>query len=124
MNMNKYIRLIFAALGILMLSIGVSCEKSEDIDDGQTWEERWVIGSERVLGSEGILYYWIKRNDSTEWEREYGLKGFTYEEGYEYVVDVRATVNPDRPQDAPAWDYSLIRIISKEKKDSDVPQLD
>ena len=123
--MNKYIRLIFATLGILLLGICISCEKQEDIDDGQTWEERWVIGSERIIASDGRLCYWVKINDNTEWWMiRSSIKGFTYEEGYEYVVDVKATVNPDPPQDAPAWDYSLIRIISKEKKDSDVPQLD
>ncbi len=112
-------------LGILLIGLSTSCEKQEDIDNGQTWEERWVIGSERIIASDGRLCYWVKINDNTEWWMiRSSIKGFTYEEGYEYVVDVRATVNPDRPQDAPAWDYSLIRIISKEKKDSDVPQLD
>ncbi len=116
---------LFTVLCILLIGLSTSCEKSEDIDDGQTWEERWVIGSERIIASDGRLCYWVKINDNTEWWMiRSSIKGFTYEEGYEYVVDVKATVNPDPPQDAPAWDYSLIRIISKEKKDSDVPQLD
>ena len=123
--MNQYKKLLFATLSILLLGICISCEKSKEIDNKQTWEERWVIGSERIIASDGRLCYWVKINDNTEWWMiRSSIKGFTYEEGYEYVVDVKATVNPDRPQDAPAWDYSLIRIISKEKKDSDVPQLD
>lgn len=123
--MNQYKKLLFATLSILLLGICISCEKSKEIDNKQTWEERWVIGSERIIASDGRLCYWVKINDNTEWWMiRSSIKGFTYEEGYEYVVDVKATVNPDPPQDAPAWDYSLIRIISKEKKDSDVPQLD
>lgn len=114
----------FAVLGILMLSIGVSCEKQEDSDNGQTWEERWVIGSKTIIGSNRILCFWIKKNDNPVWQMARGyIKGFTYEEGYEYVVDVKATVVPDPPQDAGSITYSLIRIISKEKKDSDVPEL-
>lgn len=112
-------------LGILLIGLSTSCEKQEDIDDGQTWEERWVIGSKTIVGSNRILCFWIKKNDNPVWQMARGyIKGFTYEEGYEYVVDVKATVVPDPPQDAGSITYSLIRIISKEKKDSDVPQLD
>lgn len=42
-------------LGILLIGMSPSCEKQEDIDDGQTWEERWVIGSERIIASDGRL---------------------------------------------------------------------
>jgi len=115
---------LFTVLCILLIGLSTSCEKQEDIDDGQTWEERWVIGSKTILGSNRILCFWIKKNDNPVWQMARGyIKGFTYEEGYEYVVDVKATKVPDPPQDAGSITYSLIRIISKEKKDSDVPEL-
>lgn len=65
---------------------------------------------------------WIKRNGNPVWEMtDNNVKGFDHETGYEYVVDVKATVIPDPPQDASSWEYSLIRVISKERKTSDVP---
>ena len=86
--MNQYKKLLFATLSILLLGICISCEKSKEIDNKQTWEERWVIGSERIIASDGRLCYWVKINDNTEWWMiRSSIKGFTYEEGYEYVVD-------------------------------------
>ena len=67
---------------------------------------------------------WIKRDGNPVWEMSYGkVDGFVHETGYEYVVDVKAIVIPNPPADASAWKYSLVRVISKEKKTSDVPEL-
>ncbi|MGM9781514.1 MAG: M12 family metallopeptidase [Candidatus Cryptobacteroides sp.] len=110
-------------LSLLLVScLLASCSKSKD--DGLSWTERWVVGSETVEGYEGVTCLWIKRDGNPVWEMSYGrVDGFEHETGYEYVVDVKATVIPNPPADASAWKYSLVRVISKEKKNSEVPIL-
>ena len=51
------------------------------------------------------------------------MTGFDYVEGYEYDIDVTAVEVPEPPEDAPTVRYSLIRVNSKVRKDSDVPTL-
>ena len=89
-----------------------------------SWTERWIVASETVKDSEGLPYFWVKRNGKSTWEKaEAFVKGFEHEPGYEYEIVVKATVIPNPPADASARKYSLVRVISKEKKTSDVPEL-
>lgn len=64
----------------------------------------------------------IKRNGDPVWVMtERYVKGFDYVEGYEYNIDVFAQ-KIDKPlEDASSIVYSLIREISKTRKESDVP---
>lgn len=114
-------RLLF--LGLLLVScLLASCCKPEDNE--LSWTERWIVASETVKDSEGLPYFWVKRNGKSTWEKaEAFVKGFEHEPGYEYEIVVKATVIPNPPADASARKYSLVRVISKEKKTSDVPEL-
>ena len=114
-------RLLF--LGLLLVScLLASCCKPEDNE--LSWTERWIVASETVKDSDGLPYFWVKRNGKSTWEKaEAFVKGFEHEPGYEYVIVVKATVIPNPPADASARKYSLVRVISKEKKTSDVPEL-
>lgn len=52
------------------------------------------------------------------------IDGFQYEEGFEYVIDVKVEEwEHQMLDDADEYKYSLIQIVSKEQKDSDVPIL-
>lgn len=110
-------------LGLLLVScLLASCCKPEDNE--LSWTERWIVASETVKDSEGLPYFWVKRNGKSTWEKaEAFVKGFEHEPGYEYEIVVKATVIPNPPADASARKYSLVRVISKEKKTSDVPEL-
>ena len=114
-------RLLF--LGLLLVScLLASCCKPEDNE--LSWTERWIVASETVKDSEGLPYFWVKRNGKSTWEKaEAFVKGFEHQPGYEYEIVVKATVIPNPPADASARKYSLVRVISKEKKTSDVPEL-
>lgn len=103
----------------------LSCTQ-DNISDGDTpsWDEQWIVGSETIEGYDGMTCLWIKRDGNPVWEMtDANVKGFRHESGYEYVIDVKATVVTNPELDGSAWEYSLIRIISKKLKDSDVPIL-
>ena len=110
-------------LSLLLVScLLASCCKPEDNE--LSWTERWIVASDTVKDSEGLPYFWVKRNGKSTWEKaEAFVKGFEHEPGYEYEIVVKATVIPNPPADASARKYSLVRVISKEKKTSDVPEL-
>lgn len=102
----------------------ISCDYSNGDTYGKSWEETWIIGSETIVTGEGVTKFWIKRDDNPVWEMTSShIEGFTYEYGYEYKVKVKAVEIQDPPMDAPSINYSLLSIISKEKKESDVPEL-
>lgn len=116
---TKFISVLLASIFVL----AISCQKSIDADD--VWEERWTIASEKTecMGMDMMVpCYWVKVNDNPVWEKkDEVIEGFLYEEGYEYVVDLKVARLKNPPADAGSRKYSLIRIISREKKDSDVP---
>lgn len=44
------------------------------------------------------------------------IEGFEYEQGYEYVIEVKIEHIENPPADGSSLKYSLIRVISKTKK--------
>lgn len=61
----------------------------------------------------------VKEEGSDMWEIFPGISGFTYEEGYEYVIRIRETNYLDYSMGDPAWtEYDLLKLVSKEKKNS------
>lgn len=64
----------------------------------------------------------VKEAGSDEWTLFYdAIEGFDYEEGYEYVLEVKRSAIENPPMDASSIRTELVRVISKEKKDSDIP---
>ncbi len=89
-----------------------------------SWKEAWIVGSSILQNEHGQTFYWIKRNSNPIWERiEASVEGFSYQEGYEYNIEVEAHEIQDPPLDAASITYSLSKILSKEKKQSDLPRL-
>lgn len=58
-----------------------SCEQKNSSDNnGPSWEERRIVGSETIEGYEGITYLWIKRDGNPVWEMtDAYVDGFTYQ---------------------------------------------
>ncbi len=48
------------------------------------------------------------------------IEGFDYKPGYEYHLEVKRTSLKNLPADGSAFRYELVRIINKEKKESDL----
>lgn len=62
----------------------------------------------------------IKSVPQEKWRYMYSrIEGFVYEPGYEYRIVVLRSERDQKPQDASAYTYKLIRILSKEKKVSE-----
>lgn len=115
----------FYFIPVLMGLLLVSCAKSNHIVDNvpKSWTENWIVASKTVIADEQDNF-WIKRNGNSVWQRVGAyVTGFDYVEGYEYDIDVTAVEVPEPPEDAPTVRYSLIRVNSKVRKDSDVPTL-
>lgn len=96
----------------------VGCTKDDDSSEQQTL----TIASMRAKHVTPQPAFWVKVNDNKEWELFYGgIDGFTYEEGYEYKVLVSLTPVENPGPDMSSIKYTLIKLLSKEKKDSNVP---
>ncbi|MEK6492655.1 DUF4377 domain-containing protein [Myroides odoratimimus] len=58
-----------------------------------------------------------KEEGSDEWLNMYSsIEGFNYEEGYEYVIEVKREKVENPPADASSIKYILVKEISKTKK--------
>ncbi len=68
--------------------------------------------------------YAVKEEGSQQWEQLYGISDFEYESGYEYKIRISRTSYLDHNMGDPAWtEYKLLKILSKEKKESEgLPQ--
>ncbi|MTC60922.1 DUF4377 domain-containing protein [Providencia rustigianii] len=56
----------------------------------------------------------VKEKPADNWQYFYGsIQGFTYEPGYNYVLEVQQFDVPNPPADAPSVRYELVKIIEK-----------
>ncbi len=118
MKASKFLLFGFFISVFVTLSFFTSCTDNEF----EPYKEVLVIGSEIVIKNDGNAY-WVKRNGSSTWEMMYTQIGnFTHERGYEYIVEVSVKKIKDPGPDQSSHEYTLIKIISKEKKESGVPE--
>lgn len=121
---------ILSILVLLLCAFGImSCSKGSK--DGRKITDRkeynLTVASKMlpgVLFSCGSNYltdvYAVKVGDSDKWSQFGPISGFDYTEGYEYEIKIRETSYLDYRMGEPAWtEYDLIKVISKEKKDSE-----
>lgn len=99
------------------------CACNKDDDEVQTV----IIASEQRmyyvnLGETMIPFYMSKQTESDKWEYYTSfIQGFDYVPGYEYVIKVRVNRVPikDLMQDQESESYSLLQVLSSEKKQSE-----
>jgi hypothetical protein len=90
-------------------------------DELEPYSKVLAIASEIVEEDEGNAY-WVKVDGSSTWQMMHTpIANFDHEEGYEYTVEVSVKKIKDPGADQSSNQYTLVRIISKEKKDSEVP---
>lgn len=113
---------IFLLLPFLFVFTG--CGKNENKKDEIV---TLTIASEKRMGYAGWTgslapYYLAKNMEDDKWSFFcIYIEGFDYEEGYEYVVEINVHEEPVDPTlaDQKLISYSLHKIISKEKKNSE-----
>ena len=109
----------FILLSLFILSFaGCDREKTENIT--------LTIASIRAPYVESMINsprYFVKYEGDQQWSLFYSaITGFDYQEGNEYVLNVKVTTISNPPMDASSKDYKLNYIISCEEKESeDVP---
>lgn len=68
------------------------------------------------VGVAPMQCFLVKYKASKDWELFYeGIRGFKYQDGYRYTIDVIRTKRKNAPADASLYIYTLKRIIKKQK---------
>lgn len=116
-------RVFLASISLVVLfSCIVGCDKVEEpttytIASKKGAYKGWSIGYEEC--------YFFKENPDGKWFPVDNLYGLKYELGYEYVVEGRLLTGDEQFKQnmiADAEDqFTVTSLISKEKKDSEVP---
>lgn len=112
--------LILTFLAIIVLT---SC--SDNSDENISTIETITMASNLYKWPDGTnslfpTYHLIKRKGEQKWECFYSeIKGFTFEEGYETILEVRITPIANPAADQGDEQYTLIKVISKILKESE-----
>lgn len=62
----------------------------------------------------------VKENETENWQYFYdSINGFSYQEGYEYVIKVSEKRIENPPQDASSLETTLVEVVSKIEKTSE-----
>lgn len=124
--MTKYLNFLFLFLAAL-LTLGCSDDEPKNQEKEVSMFVSSETGVHEVLKKDGGSSYkcMLVRldNESNDWEQLgfYNIEGFTYEEGHEYELRVKTTVD-NLPTDFFYRKFSLVRIVKdtkvKEPEDS------
>jgi hypothetical protein len=101
-------RIVFISL--LFVCALISCKK-ERLED-----KTLIVADHKVdcTGAGPQRCFLIREHESQQWEFFYNaIEGFDYEEGFEYLIEVKVFKISNPPQDASDRRYVLKRIISK-----------
>lgn len=111
--MRKSILLFASSLfAIAFIMGGCSCAETEDMIVASQTRQCHGVGVQQCMLVKSIV--------SQPWEFFYGnIEGFDYEPGYEYVLKVKKEKVENPPQDASSIKYTLVKMVSKEKRTSD-----
>lgn len=104
----------------LVLIILASCSSN------RSNSETLIIASQQgdCIGVVPQKCLWVKKDAAQNWEFFYTtIDGFDYEPGYEYTIEVEKENVENPPADASSIKYKLVKVVSKEQKQSEgLPQ--
>lgn len=106
-------KIAFISIALLFMLAG--CHSGDN-------REKLVIASIQAdcVGVAPMKCMLVKRVNQPDWEFFYNtIEGFTYEPGYEYVVEIRSENVENPAADQSSIRYILVKQISKEKKESE-----
>ena len=125
--MKKY---LFAMLGALFVFTACTTGKPENDGNKTTEEENDYITmyvasevSSRKFPFLGGPSYIVKFAEDGQWQLlGTSLLQFTFEQGYECTIHVEKKMTDPSLADNPAWVYVCREVLTKEKKDSVIPE--
>ncbi len=108
---------------ICIFTMLASCLNDAPTDKQKTMTLYVSATTGQVNGFQGTPHecLLVKEKGGSQWEpcNFWNLKGFTYEKGYEYELLVTKTTYANPPADGSSFDYTLIKIVSKEAKSTE-----
>lgn len=124
--MKKYLFAMFGALLALTACTtdkpGNDGNKNEEEDDYITMYVASEVSSERNPFIGGPSYI-VKFAEDGQWQLlGTSLVQFIFEQGYECTVRVEKKMTDPLLADGPAWFYICREVLTKEKKDSVIPE--
>ncbi len=124
--MKKYLFAMFGALLALTACTtdkpGNDGNKNEEEDDYITMYVASEVSSERNPFIGGPSYI-VKFAEDGQWQLlGTSLVQFIFEQGYECTVRVEKKMTDPSLADGPAWFYICREVLTKEKKDSVIPE--
>ena len=108
---TKKLSFVATILCLCTMLLAVGCSEEEN----SAYQKTLTIASKRPQFAEPTPAYWVKMNDNKNWQVLYDPIG------YEYKVVVSITPFEKTGPDMPTFKYTVIQLLSKEKKNSDVP---
>lgn len=118
-------RIGISILFLVMLIMFASCDffdEDEPTDKKETVTLYVSAETGSIIGLTGVAHecMLVKEKGQTSWNpREFeGIKGFTYEKGFDYELLVTKTTYANPPADGGSYSYELIREISKSSPDT------
>lgn len=120
-------KLYFASIILCIFSFcNYACSNDEEKNTTVIMTVASKMGkSETILGNGTVSILWVKYGEYLDWQglSPNEIKGFNYEEGYEYKIEVKILPIKNPPMDASSIEYYYVKTLSKEKKDSEgLPQ--
>ncbi|WP_228379088.1 DUF4377 domain-containing protein [Chryseobacterium piperi] len=105
------------AFPVLALAVLTQCTTTPKTTSGD--QKTFIVGPQTAdcTGVAPMKCLQVKENASENWTNFYSnIEGFTYEPGYEYVLQVKTEKIANPPADGSSIKYTLIKQISKTKK--------
>lgn len=111
--MKKRTILFAVAMSVMIIAFAAcSSGKTEKLIVASETRTCYGVGKQQCM--------LVKSEKSEPWTFFYGnIVGFDYESGYEYVLNVRKEEVKNPPQDASSLKYTLVKVVSKERRTSE-----
>ncbi len=104
----------FPVLAVFALT---QCKAPANASSGN--EKTFIVGPQTAdcTGVAPMKCLQVKEKPSENWTNFYSnIEGFTYEPGYEYVLQVKTEKIENPPADGSSIKYTLVKQVSKTKK--------
>lgn len=115
--MKNILKSLFIILPIIAIFLLTQCKPMQNSSSGN--EKTFIIASQTVdcTGVAPMKCLQVKEKESDSWGNFYSnIEGFTYEPGFEYVLNVKTEKNLNPPADGSSIRYILVKQVSKTKK--------